>query len=186
MSLKKLPQMLIDADWAGAERLLAPHAAAADASPSLIYNYGKVLFELGRFEASVATLIRVVEAVPDHQNGWFELGRAALQIEDYGLSYDAFATAFSLDSSDADARRNFARVALRVGRWEVAREAWEVFEGDPEADIALYRISAETGAHDTASRRARLLSAHPQRAQVIQALVRVSKGSIPLDLRPPS
>lgn len=184
MSLDKLPQMLIDADWVGAERLLAPLAAAPGAAPALVYNYGKVLFELGRYRDSADALAGVVLAAPDHQNAWFELGRATLILEDYGLSYDAFATAFSLDPSDADARRNLARVALRLGRWEVAREAWEIFEGDPEADLALYRVAAETGAADTAERRARLLSAHPHRAEVIHALVRVSKGSIPLDLRP--
>ena len=184
MTLQELHAALVTGDWQKAERLLAPQARRRGAHPSLLYNYGKVLIELGRAGEASAALRRLVAAEPGHGNAWFELGRAALMGEDFAAALEAFGQALSLAPGDEDARRNLGRVALRLGAWETAAEAWSPLEGDPEADIALYRLAAETGAGDAGARRAALLQSHPDRAAVIRALVRVSKGSAPLDLRP--
>lgn len=183
MDLQKLQTALINGDWPTAERLLAPQARHPGAHPSLLYNYGKVLLELGQPQGAAAALKRVVAADPRHGNAWFELGRAALMREDFATALEAFAHALSLDPGDEDARRNLGRVSLRTGAWGLAAQAWGPLEGDAEADIALYRIAAETGAADAGRRREKLLAAHPDRAAVIQTLVRVSKGAVPLNLR---
>lgn len=182
MTLQQLQAALINGDWPAAERLLAPQARRPGAHPSLLYNYGKVLIELGQAKAAVEALRRAVEADPSHGNAWFELGRAALMLEDFAAALEAFGQALSLAPGDADARRNLGRVALRLGIWELAEKAWGPLAGDPEVDIALYRLAAETGAPDAEARRAALLRDHPNRAAVIQALVRVSKGTVPLNL----
>lgn len=162
--------------------MLAPVALAADAHPSLIYNHGKVLLELARFDQALEQLRRAVQAAPRHDAAWFELGRAALEIEDLPTALDAFGMAWALVPGDVDARRNLGRVALRLGRYDVALKAWRGFAGDPEADLALYRIAAETGDPASAAMRAKLLAHHPDRAAVLRVLVRVSKGAIPLNL----
>lgn len=184
MPLQQLQTALINGDWPAAERLLAPQASRPGAHPSLLYNYGKVLLERGKAEDAAAALRRAVAADPRHGNAWFELGRAALLQEDFATARDAFERALSLDPADEDARRNLGRVALRTGAWDLAARAWGPLDGDPEADIALYRIAAETGAEDAVQRRENLLAAHPDRAAAIRALVRVSKGAVPLALRP--
>ncbi len=183
MGLENLTERLIAEDWAGAEALLAPHASAPDAHPSLVYNWGKVLIELDRPGEAARALRRVVAADPTHVNGWFELGRAAIMRDDYETAYHAFEQAHLIDPDDADATRNFARVALRLGYWDQARIAWEGLMPDQEAEIALYRVAAETRAKDAARRRAALLETHPSRPAVVTALVRTSKGAVPLDLR---
>ena len=183
MRLEPLTEMLVAGDWAGAEALLAPLAARPGAHPSLVYNWGKVLIELDRTREAVVALRRVVAATPERGSAWFELGRAALWHEDFVTGFEGFQAALALDPADRDARRNLGRVALRLGRWQVARTTWQGFAADTEAEIALYRVAAETRADDAAARRARLLAAHPNRAGVILALVRTSKGAIPLDLR---
>lgn len=184
MNLQELQAALTTGDWQRAERLLAPLARGREAHPSLLYNYGKVLIELGKAGRAAEALRRAVEAEPGHGNAWFELGRAALMSENFATAREAFGQALFLAPHDEDARRKLGRVALRVGAWELAIKAWEPLAGDPEAEIALYRLAAETGAEEREARRARLLESHPDRAAVIQALVRVSKGTVPLDLRP--
>lgn len=124
MGLEKLGQLLVARDWAAAEALLAPLAALPDAHPSLVYNWGKVLMELDRPGEAARALRRVVAADPTHVNGWFELGRAAVLREDYETAYHAFEQAHLIDPDDTDATRNFARVSLRLGYWDEAREAW--------------------------------------------------------------
>lgn len=183
MESGRLNTLLSRADWAGAAALLAPVATQDGAHPSLIYNYGKVLMEMGCPKAAAQTLRRAVAAAPRHDAAWFELGRAALAHEDFTTALDAFASAWTLVPGDADARRNLGRVALRLGRHDVAWKAWSGFPSDPEAALALYRIATETGASQAPAMRAALLAHHPDRAAVIKALVRVSKGAVPLNLR---
>ena len=54
MTQDALVTCLAKGDWVGAEALLAPIAAAPDADPSVVYNWGKLLIELDRTCKSVA------------------------------------------------------------------------------------------------------------------------------------
>lgn len=183
MSQTKLMQMLMTGDWSGAEAMLRPVAEAPSANIATVYNWGKVLIELHRGQEAITALNRVVEAEPNHLNGWFELGRAAVLCEAFETAFRAFGQARALDPGDADTARNLGRLALRLGRWEVAGDAWHVLPAqDPEARIALYRIAAETRDPNAVTLRAALMADHPDRAAVITGLVRVAKGTVPLDL----
>jgi len=182
MDMMALQRALRVADWSAAERIMQTAARRTDAQLSILYNYGKVLFELGRAADAVQCLTRAVNALPSHGNAWFELGRAAIAAQDLRLAQDAFTRALELCPTDRDARRNLGRVALRRGAHALAREVWQGLAGDEEADLALYRCAAELGAPDAAMRRAALLASHPNRAAVIRTLVRVSKGAVPLSL----
>ena len=182
MDPQHLAHSLQTGAWHEADRLLAPLTGADTAHPSMLYNHGKVLMELGRMAEARVLLQRAVRALPGHAAAWFELGRAALAVEDFPTAFEAFSRALELEPGDTDARRNLGRVALRLGRYSQARAAWTALRGDAEADLALYRIAAETGDPSAARQRRTLLDTHPDRAQVIRTLVRVSKGAIPLDL----
>lgn len=148
----------------------------------MLYNHGKVLMEMGRMQAAAELLHRAVSAAPDHAAAWFELGRSALLQEDFITSFTGFSRALELTPNDQDARCNLGRVALRLGEYSAARAAWSPLRGDAEADLALYRIAAETGDPSAARKRHDLLMHHPNKAAVIRTLVRVSKGALPLDL----
>ena len=182
MDIQRLQKALANGDWAGADVMLTPVTAGADAHPSLLYNHGKVLMELGRMQAAADLLNRAVQTAPGHAAAWFELGRAAVSQEDFATAFTGFSRALDLAPNDEDARRNLGRVALRLGRYDAARAAWAPLRGDAEADLALYRVASETGDPDAARQRRDLLAHHPDRAAVIRALVRVSKGAIPLSL----
>lgn len=182
MDIAVLQKALAAGDWPTAERVLRPVAQASGAHPSMVYNYGKVLLELGRAAEAAACFTRVVQAAPDHANAWFELGRAALKDDDLARAEQAFSQALTLSPKDKDAMRNLGRVAMRRGHFEVAKDAWHALEGDEEADLALYRCAAELNLPEAAARRADLLARHPNRAAVIRTLVRVSKGAVPLNL----
>jgi tetratricopeptide (TPR) repeat protein len=182
MDIARLTQALRDGAWQDADRLLAAVTASARAHPSMLYNHGKVLMELGRMEQAAGMLRRTVQALPGHAAAWFELGRATLAREDFETAFEAFSRALELEPGDSDARRNLGRVALRLGRYSQARAAWGGLRGDDEAALALYRIAAETGDPSAARLRHDLLAHHPDRAQAIRTLVRVARGAIPLDL----
>lgn len=182
MELERLNSVLARSDWQGAEAILAPLTKAAGTHPSLLYNHGKVLLELGRHAESMACLHRAVSARPDHAAAWFELGRAAIGAGDLATAVTGFDRALTLDPSDMDARRNLGRVALRLGRYKAAYDAWAGLRDDPEARLALYRIACETGDREAPRLRRALLDTHPDRAAVLRTLVRVSKGAIPLTL----
>lgn len=182
MDFQGLQKALAGGDWAKADAVLAPVTAAADAHPSMLYNHGKVLMELGRMEAAAGLLHRTVRTAPGHEAAWFELGRVAMSQEDFATAFTAFSRVLELTPNDEDARRNLGRVAIRQGQFSAARAAWSPLRGDAEADLALYRIASETGDPSAARQRQDLLARHPNRAAVIKTLVRVSKGAIPLNL----
>lgn len=182
MDVQRLQKALATGDWAAADAVLAPVTAADDAHASLLYNHGKVLMEMGRIAAAADLLHRTVQVASSHQAAWFELGRVALMQEDFTTAFSGFSRALDLNPDDEDARRNLGRVALRLGQYRVARVTWRPLRGDAEADLALYRIAAESGDPSAAQQRRDLLARHPNRAAVIRTLVRVSKGAIPLTL----
>jgi tetratricopeptide (TPR) repeat protein len=182
MGLDQLNSALARGDWQSAQAILAPLTQGAGAHPSLIYNHGKVLMELGRHAEAIDCFTRSLTSAPDHAAAWFELGRAAVEVGDMATALTGFDHALTLDPSDLDARRNLGRVALRLGRYEAARAAWMAVQDDPEARLALYRIACETGDQEAPNLRRALLDTHPDRAAVLRALVRVSKGAIPLNL----
>lgn len=182
MDIHRLQKALTQGDWAQADALLAPVTAKAEAHPSMLYNHGKVRMELGQMAAASELLHRTVRSAPGHAEAWFELGRAALLQEDFATAFTGFLHALELTPEDEDARRNLGRVALRLGKYGAAHTAWMPLRGDAEADLALYRIAAETGDPSAAQQRQALLACHPDRPAVIRTLVRVSKGAIPLTL----
>lgn len=182
MDVQKLQNALVEGAWHDAEALLASVTETSDAHPSMLYNHGKVLMELAQMDQAVSLLRRAVRAAPGHAEAWFELGRAALALEDFGTAFEGFSNALNLTPGDTDARRNLGRVAIRLGEYTTARAVWLPLRGDAEADLALYRVAAETRDPAAANKRQALLDKHPNKAAVIKTLVRVSKGSIPLSL----
>ncbi len=184
MNLAALQQALGTGQWSQAERMLRPVASQAGAPAPMLYNYGKVLLELGRPSDAVRSLRKAVTQAPTHGNAWFELGRAALLAQDLHTAAEAFDKALRCDPQDIAARRNLGRVLLRLGRYHDACATWACLAGDEEADLALYRCAAETADPKADQMRQDLLANHPNRAAVIRTLVRVSRGAVPLDLRP--
>lgn len=182
MDTQRLQNAIARQDWADANAILAPVTATDSAHPAMLYNHGKVLMELGQMQAATALLQRAVQHAPGHAAAWFELGRAAVSQEDFATAMSGFSRALELTPDDIDARRNLGRVSLRIGAYDTAYTAWSPLRGDPEADLALYRIAAETGDPNAKALRRALMESHPNPAAVIKTLVRVSKGAIPLNL----
>lgn len=175
-----LPTLLASQDWARAEKLLRAAAAKKTAGADVFYNLAKVLEAAGKTAQMRTWLKRAVARRPDYAAAWFELGRSALQDDDLQGAFGAFERAMTLSPMDQDAKRNCGRVALRLGYWEAASRC---FDGasDAEAELAHYRIAAETGQSTDQMRRA-LLDQPEHRAQVLKTLTRVARGSLPLRL----
>ncbi|MCA8884135.1 MAG: hypothetical protein KDA50_10400 [Rhodobacteraceae bacterium] len=180
--LSSLPGLIAAQDWPRAEALLRRAARKKGAPAEVFYNLAKVLEARGAAEQMGSWLRRAVAARPDYGLAWFELGRWALTADDADLAYDAFRAALRLLPGDLDARVNLGRLALRRGAWDAAARAWDGVAG-PEADIARFRIAAETG-QNTPEDLSRLLRDPATRGLALQAMTRTARGCVPLTLPP--
>lgn len=178
--IHSLPGLLATQDWPAAERVLRRLAKGKAPAPEVFYNLAKVLEASGKNDQRVYWLERALAAHPRYGVAWFELGRAALQSGALAQAQNAFQHAVDLMPSDADARRNLGRIALRRGDWAVAETCFATLP-DLEAQIAIYRLRAETGQASKALRDA-LLAQPGARPAVLKALTRAAKGSLPLIL----
>lgn len=180
---RTLPALLAAQDWPAAERLLRRLAKGKAPTADVFYNLAKVLEMAGKRAQVRHWLERAVGCKPDYAIAWFELGRAAVDEGDLPAARLAFVKALALAPQDADARRSLGRVALRLGDWEMANACF-AGQTDREAQMARYRIGAETGA-PVDDLRAALLARGEWRPEVLKTLTRTAKGSIPLVLRDP-
>jgi len=180
--MDQLHRAIAQQNWEQAAEILRPLCMGKIVHPSLLYNFGKVLIEQQTWAEAVVILTRTVAIAHENANAWFELGRAHLGCDDLPAAAKAFQRALELVPSDDDARRNLGRILLRLGHWLEAKCVWEPLKGDAEADLAIYRLAAETKDPTARTLREGLLQSHPNRAAVIQTLCRVSKGAIPLRL----
>ena len=181
-AMKPLPAMLAAQDWTGAERLLRRLSKSKAAPPEVFYNLAKVLEASGKNGQIVTWLKRAVAANPQYASAWFELGRHRLEAGALQSAFQAFEKAHLCNPSDPDSKRNLGRVALRLGAWSLAAHCFND-EQDREAQLARYRIAAETGMETVALRDA-ILSDGKNRISVLKTLTRTAKGSFPLSVKP--
>lgn len=174
----KIPKLILNQDWIAAERLLKKAAQSKNASPDVFYNLAKVLEARNKYRQCGVWFRKAVNARRDYQIAWFELGRWSVSYGMLRSAFEAFENAYILDSKDKDAAINLARVALRLGKWEIAGRLWEQFD-DQEAKQAMYRICVESG-EDGIQTLKNLLSQKSIRAEVIKTMTRTAKGRIPL------
>ena len=179
--LAKLPKLLQSGDWSEAERILRRAAKSKSAEAEVFYNLAKVLEQNGKHGQRAQWLKRAVLRRPNYARAWYELGRAELEALDLNGAHKAFGKAYALDPADADARRMFARLSLRLGLWDKAEAAFGDAD-DTEARLARYRITAETG-RSTRADREELLKDPGFRPEALKALTRTAKGAVPLSLR---
>ncbi len=177
---EKLSVLIAEENWQAAAALLKREAGRASAPASIFYNLAKVLEVDQKWRQSGRWLRKAIRIDPTYQLAWFELGRWALDQRDFQQALEAFLKASELNPEDKDAKRNTARLALRLGQWEEAREHWKSFS-DLEADQARYRIAAELREY-TDDLQVALLENKKARAAVIKTLSRTAKGKIPLTL----
>lgn len=181
-AMKHLPALLAAQDWASAERLLRRLSKSKAAPAEVFYNLAKVLEAAGKTGQITTWLKRAISANPRYALAWFELGRQHLQAGALEDAFQAFDKAHRYDPSDPDSQRNLGRVALRLGEWSVAERCF-ANQQDTEAQLARYRIAAETGQATVALRNA-MLADGKNRTSVLKTLTRTAKGSFPLSVKP--
>ena len=181
--LNALAELLATHNWAKAEQLLKRTIAKKHASPDIFYNLGKVLEAAGKYAQSGRWFEKATAAKPDYAMAWFELGRWQLNHHQLRSALTSFKQASALEPADKDARRNVARLALRLGEWENALAASAGFD-DVEALQARYRIAVETN-QDARTLLAELLKNKEARPLVLKMMTRTAKGCIPLRINAP-
>ncbi|MEO0912027.1 MAG: hypothetical protein AAFY59_03430 [Pseudomonadota bacterium] len=173
-------QPLIEArDWPKAERLLRRAADAKGAPPQVHHNLAKVLEAQGKPLSQRRTwLKRALSLDAAYARAWLELGRLEIEAEAWQPACAALEKAVALAPNDQDARRLFARVALRLGLWAEVLEAAASMPGDTEAKVLAYRARTELG-EPTLGALCDLIAAPATRQTAIAVMTRTAKGRIP-------
>lgn len=167
-------------NWPEAETILRELTANPHCHASYFYNLAKVLEMRGKLDECGVWLLRAVQTDADYLHAWFELGRWQLAKDNLQQAYLAFGEVCKRSSTDDDAWRNFARLALRLGQWDVAADAWSRFDDD-EAIQAHYRIGVERG-EDMRKILNDMLKVQHARPATLQIMTRTAKGSIPFQI----
>ncbi|TQV75698.1 tetratricopeptide repeat protein [Denitrobaculum tricleocarpae] len=111
---------LSKADWTEALLLADKLIALLPENPSLAYNKGLVLKNLGRVPESLACFQATLDLAPDHHNAQFELAAALLesgQIEESARRFEDYLAAVP---DDADASLNLGIALVQLGCAEAA------------------------------------------------------------------
>lgn len=91
------------------------------------WQRGSILAGLGRDSEAVASYQAAAELTPDSYSIWMTLSRLLLKVQEPERAADALAYVKQLDPDSADAAYLFADTSMKLGRTEVAKQAFEDF-----------------------------------------------------------
>lgn len=179
---------LADADWQAALALADQLIAALPENPSLLYNKGLVLKNLGRIPDSVACFRETLVLAPDHHNAQFELASALLETGQIDESARRFEDYLEAVPDDADAILNLGIALVQLGRTEAAIPHLGYAHsklGTAQALQWLATAKRDSGELAAAEDLLAQLPADDRNAQAarLKILTQGAKGRFPLDAR---
>ncbi|MDB5802732.1 MAG: hypothetical protein JWN73_54 [Betaproteobacteria bacterium] len=129
----------VEKDHAGAEELYRQALALMPGRPSILFNLGRVLLDLGRMEEAEDLFRQVVEQAPDHE-GCFNLGLSLAGQGRFADALPAYEQALALTPgfAPAQAARGWALEQLNRLQEALAGHARSV---ELDADNAEYQVS---------------------------------------------
>lgn len=179
---------LAAADWQAALGLVDQLIAALPANPSLPYNKGLVLKNLGRVSDSLVCFRETLGLAPDHHNAQFELAAALLETGQIDESARRFEDYLAAVPEDADAALNLGIALVQQGRAEAAIPHLGYAQsklGTAQALQWLATAKRDSGELAAAEDLLAQLPADDRNAQAarLKILTQGAKGRFPLDSR---
>ncbi len=166
--------------WQHQEHVLRAAAGSGRAEPETFAEFARLLEASGSPDQAIAWLKRVLREQPGHCLAWLALGQIFSQQGAGPSAVRCFETVSALVKDDPKAMRLLGETALAYGHWEIARRCYDGAQ-DPDAQLARYRIAAETGQQTWALRQA-LMADPALRARLLDEGCNVSKGGFAIRL----
>ena len=107
--------------------------------PTLHFDLGNVLFQLGRQVAARAAFERATQLDPNFAMAWHNLGSIAAHRGDWSFAEEALRRALQLVPTHADSHHTLAEVLRQQGLDEEAEEHEQAFRSHSKAEILLSR-----------------------------------------------
>ena len=138
----------VEKDHAGAETLYRQALALMPGRPSILFNLGRVLLDLGRLEEAEDLFRQVVEQAPDHES-CFNLGLALAGQGRYADALAAYAQAIALSPGFAPAQAAHGWALEQLDRAQEALESHarsvELAPENAEYQVSFSRCAAQAG-----------------------------------------
>ena len=126
----------------------------APASPATLYNQGRVLFDLHRYEEAHTALSRACELAPDLSPALYLLALLERQLNNSQKAADILQRVVALEPRNAVAFHLLAQNLAQLGRTADAIQQWQrAVEIDPEHAEALYSLARGLQKEDSAKAR---------------------------------
>jgi tetratricopeptide (TPR) repeat protein len=144
-------------------------------NPDELHARALDLLVKGDTAGGISDLKAFLEAEPEDQEAWLELGAAYASIEHHAQAADALREAVDLDGDDADARLAYARALVRLGKLDDAafqlQKAAAIDPPDPRALRELGVVFYDKRLYDKAAAwLAKAVAAAPSDARAHYAL----------------
>ncbi|HEX4329406.1 MAG TPA: methyltransferase domain-containing protein [Burkholderiales bacterium] len=138
----------VEKDHAGAEELYRQALALMPGRPSILFNLGRLLLDLGRLEEAEDLFRQVVEQAPDHES-CFNLGLVLSGQGRFADSLAPYEQAIALKPDFAPAQAARAWTLEQLGRLQEALEGHarsaELAPDNSEYQLSFSRCAAQSG-----------------------------------------
>jgi TolB-like protein/lipoprotein NlpI len=122
-------------DWAGAEADARQALALDPTDPSVLSNYARLCYELGRLPEALSMYRKALERDP--LNSWQGLARVLAALHDYSAAYDAFGRALAVNASSMYNKYNLASLQLSDGKALEALSTYQTIDYEPFRDAGV-------------------------------------------------
>jgi tetratricopeptide (TPR) repeat protein len=117
--------------------ILKLYAVLEPNNPSIRYNLGMALSDLGKLGDAAQHLERATILDPNNPRPWIALGVAQVRMGDSDAAKSSLEKAIALDPQDGYAHRNLGALLMQIGKpsegGEHLEEAYRLLPGDPQA-----------------------------------------------------
>ena len=124
-------------DWTGAEADARQALTLNPTDPSVLTNYARLCYRLGRLPEAVSMYRKALERDPLAHVGWQGLGFALAALHDYSAAYDAFGRALAANAGSMYNKFGLASLLLRDGNALEALSTYQTIDFEPFRDTGV-------------------------------------------------
>jgi tetratricopeptide (TPR) repeat protein len=135
-AVKEVISLLKQGAYNTAEPILKGMLIQYPDDPTLLFNYGMLLCDDGRFKDAILMLSKLVEIEPDHQDGWNALGVAHSRAGDEEKAILSLKKSFELNPENGYTARNLGALVAKKSPEEALpflKKAAQILSEDQQA-----------------------------------------------------
>lgn len=173
-------------EWAKAEMHLKKVIRFSDVPISVGYNLAKVLGYQNKDKQAQKILENILAKEPGYFNACYECGICFLKQRQFVNSFEMFQKALVIRETDVDSQVMVARLAQRIGKYEKAKQYWQILMSNhkykKEACLGLMRTRLELKENNALDDLINLYKNEIEIWPLLKMATRSSTGAIPIKL----